>query len=131
MKFHHIGIFVKNLSNGKKELSKIVRIKKKSKIFIDRKLNVKVQFYYDHCQLCYELIAPHGKQNPVSAIIKSKKNILNHLAFKTKTFDKKVIELRNLGFAPLQEAKEAVAFNNKRVIFFLNNLNFIIELIED
>lgn len=131
MKFHHLGIFVKNLDFGEKELRHLVNIKKSTKIIKDKNLGIKVKFFYTEKNLCYELVAPYGENNPVSKVLESKKNTLNHIAFKTKNFNKKILEYRKLGYAPLQPALPAKAFGNKKVIFFLNHINLIIEIIEN
>ena len=70
MKFDHIGIFVKEIDYGQTELSKVIEIFKKSEIFHDTLLNVSVQFCYDKCGICYELVAPYGENNPVESVLK-------------------------------------------------------------
>ena len=52
MKFHHIGIFLPNIKSGETFFKKIFKIKRKSKIFLDRKLGVKVRFLYDDSGIC-------------------------------------------------------------------------------
>ncbi len=129
MKFHHIGIFVKNLKVGESFFSKNFNIKRVSKTITDKNLKVKVKFLYDYNNICYELVAPFGKKNPVDKVIKIKSRILNHIAYTTNHFDKKIQEMRKKNFAPISKPMIAKAFN-RRVIFFLTPLNFIIELIE-
>ena len=129
MKFHHIGIFVKNLKAGESFFSKNLNIKRASKTIIDKNLKVKVKFLYDYNNICYELVAPFGKKNPVDKVLKVKSRILNHIAYTSSNFDKSIKEMRKKNFAPLSKPMIAKAFN-KRVIFFLTPLNFIIELIE-
>ncbi len=129
-KFNHIGIFSKNIKFGENELKKIFNIKKTSKIFIDKNLGVKIKFLYDKDNICYEIVSPHGKKNPIDKALKEGKNILNHLAYKVKNFDKVIKNLRNQGFVPLMQPKKAKAFNS-RVIFFLSPLKVIIEIVEE
>ena len=62
MKFHHIGIFVKNLKVGESFFSKNFNIKRVSKTITDKNLKVKVKFLYDYNNICYELVAPFGKK---------------------------------------------------------------------
>ena len=87
-------------------------------------------FITDKDNIIYEIVAPYVKKNPVSKIIKQKKNILNNIAYKVKNFDNVILKLRSKGFAPLGRAQPALAFKNMRVCFFLTPLNFIIEVIE-
>lgn len=131
MKFNHIGIFVKSLTYGLKELRKIIKIKKKSKIIKDETLKVKLIFIFDENNLCYELIEPYGKNNPVSNSIKKKYNLLNHLAYESINFDKDVKKLIKNGFRPISKPMPAKAFKGKKVIFLINQLNYINEIIEN
>lgn len=131
MDFDHIGIFCKSLKIGRNYLSKIFDIKKKSKEFNDNLLSVKIQFLYDKKNIKYELIEPLGKKNPVDLSLRKNRNIINHVAYKTKSFQKEISRLRKTGCIPLDKPKPAVAFNGKKVIFFLTPLRFIIELIEN
>lgn len=131
MKFHHIGIFVSSLKKGEKFFIENIDIKKKGNTIIDKNLKVRVKFLYDNKNICYELIAPFGRKNPVSKILKQRYNIINHIAYKTKSFEKTIRLMRNKkNFAPISEPTFAKAFKS-RVIFFLTPLNFIVEIIED
>lgn len=130
MLFHHIGIFVKSISQGKKYLKNIIKIKKSSKIIYDKNLKVKVLFVYDVNNICYELVSGYGRNNPVDNTLKKKVNIINHIAYKTDKFEKIIRKFKANGELQITEPKKALAFNNKKVVFFLTNLNFIIEVIE-
>lgn len=131
MKFHHIGIFSNSLNQGKKIISSFLKPKNVSKVYYDKSLGVKVLFIKDTSNITYEIVCPFGKKNPVKQVLKDNKNILNHIAYKVKNFDKKIISLRKKGFAPLGKPARALAFKKKRVCFFLTPLNYIIEIIED
>ena len=87
MKLHHIGIFVKDINFGFSHLEKIIDIKNMSDIIYDGGLKVAVQFLYDADNICYELVAPFGVDNPVDGCLASGKNILNHLAFESINLD--------------------------------------------
>ena len=128
--FNHIGIFVKEIEFGINFFNKFLRISKKSNLFIDANMGVKVQFLYDKKNICYELVAPYKQPNPVSKVLKENKNILNHIAYQSDNFEADIKIIRNDGSIPLGIPVEAVAFNQARVIFFLTPLRFIIEVIE-
>ena len=131
MKFNHIGIFVKTLNEGREHISNVFNIKKLSQEFHDKSLKVSTQFITDKSDITYEIVAPFGTNNPVDKVLNKSKNILNHVAYTTNKFDKKIQKLRNCGCAPLGAAQKSLAFNYSKVIFFLTPLNFIIELIEE
>jgi hypothetical protein len=131
MKFDHIGFFVKDLNSSIKVFENFIDLKRKTKIFYEKSFNVKIQFIYDKKNICYELIAPYKKNNPVDTVLESKNNILNHVAYKSKKFDQDIKKLIKKKFTQLTKPKKVICFKNKKVIFFLSPLNFIIELIEE
>ena len=128
--FHHIGIFAKNIAEGKKFFQKIIKIKKQSKTYNDANLGVKVIFLYDKKNICYEIVAPFTKKNPVEKVLKSKNNLLNHIAYVSDDFTNDIKKFRSQGCAPITKVIKAKAFNNKNIIFFLTTLGFIMEIIE-
>jgi methylmalonyl-CoA/ethylmalonyl-CoA epimerase len=131
MKFDHIGIFVESLSFGRKKMQEIFEIDSCSKEFNDELMSVSVQFMYDTSGVCYEIVAPYGDNSPVKNVLTTKKNILNHVAYKVKNFDEIISKYIEMRCIPLGRISNAVAFNNARVIFFLTPLGMIIEFIED
>lgn len=131
MKFDHIGIFVKNLKFGRAKIRSFLDIVSMSKEIKDPLHRVIVQFLYDKNDICYELVAPYKKNNPVDQVIKSKKNIINHIAYKVKNFDKKINYLKKKNCILLGQIKPAVAFHNSRIAFFLTSIGIILEIIED
>ena len=131
MKFDHIGVFVKNINDGVLFFSKIITISQESKIYDDYNLGVSIKFLHDSDDICYELISPLTENNPVINSLNKKVNILNHLAYTSSDFSRDVIRIKNSGAIQITEISKAIAFNNKKVVFFLSPLNFIIELIDD
>ncbi|MDR3439929.1 VOC family protein [Telmatospirillum sp.] len=130
MEFDHIGIFVDDIERGQNTIGSFLPIVRHTEIFEDHLLRVKVQFLYDASGVCYELVAPFGEKNPVDVVLKTRKNVLNHVAYRAHDFDGTSTRLTEQGALPLGTARPAVAFGGRRVIFFFTPLNFIIELIE-
>ena len=131
MEFNHIGIFVKSIPQGRQFFEKTLIIKKKSKIIKDDNLKVKIQFLYDKNNICYELISGLGKNNPVDNTLKKNINIINHIAYRTNKFEQIIKSINAQGNLQISQPKIARAFRNKKVVFFLTKLGFIIELIEE
>ena len=131
MKFHHIGIFVNSIESGVNEMSKIYEIEHVGKTIVDKLIGVKIVFLKDSSGIDYELVAPFGDDSPVTGVLKRGHGFLNHLAYTTDQFDEQLLRLRSLGMILLGPAKRAVAFNGRRVVFFLTKLHYIIEIIED
>ena len=130
MKFHHFGIIVSDIKKASKNLKAILPIKKKTKIFTDKNWKVKVLFLLDSKNVTYEIIEPLGRSSPVYNALKKNINILNHIAYKSVNFEKDCKMLIKQGLFPLTKAMSAVAFKNKKVIFFYTKENFILEIIE-
>ena len=131
MIFNHIGIFVNDIELGKTFFNNLLEIRNYSEKIDDEKLGVSVLFLYDKKNICYEIVAPFSKSNPVENVLRSKKNVLNHIAYKTNAFFESIKNLENNGCRLISQPQEALAFNNSKIAFLLTPLNFIIELIED
>lgn len=131
MRFDHIGIFVDDLKRGEAALSAYFPICRGSPIFEDPLIKVKVQFLYDTSGICYELVAPFGDGNPVDMVLRTRKNVLNHVAYRASDFAGAAARLARDGAHMLGMPCPAVAFAGRRVVFFFTPLGFIIELIED
>ena len=131
MKFDHIGVFVKSLSVGRKYLTEIVQIKSWSDPINDEIQGVSVQFGYDESGICYELVAPNAKINPVDKLLSQGKNIINHVGYKVNNIENEILRLQNLNCILVSGPTPAIAFNNKKIAFLYTPLKFIIELIEN
>ena len=130
MKFDHIGIFVSSLETGRIHMEKIFDIKQWSNPVKDPIQGVFVQFGYDSLNICYELVAPAAKTNPVDKVLKNSKNILNHVAYKVKDINSEISRLRDNKCILISGPSPALAFDNNNIAFLYTPLKFIIELIE-
>lgn len=129
--FDHIGIIVPDLSIGEKEICNILPIVNRSKEYIDELIIVKIRFLTDRSGIKYELIAPLNDNSPLSSVLKTKKDVINHVAYKTDTFDEALVYFNKLGCFQLGQPTPAIAFNYKKVVFFITKLGAIIEIIEN
>lgn len=126
--FSHIGIFVKNIKKSEKYLSPFLLLNNKS-IVNDTRLKIKVKLYYDKKKICYEIVEPYGKKNPVSGFLKRGSNILNHLAYYTENFYGSIESLKKNKFTQISKINYSKIFKGK-IVFFLSPLNYIVEIIE-
>ncbi len=131
MRFDHIGIFVSDLQYGLEHLSSLIGVKNHSKVFSDSNHHVKVQFLYDSNNVCYEIVAPHGLKNPVDGLLKSRKNLLNHIAYKVTNIEETIANFKRNNCLQISTLMPSVAFNGAPVTFFLSPLGFVIELISE
>jgi len=130
MNFHHIGIVVTDLDEAVVSLKNTIDIVSTSETIEDPGILVYVQFLIDSNDICYELIAPMNESSPVAKAAHENRNNLHHLAYVTDNFDFEFSRLRGLGHIPLGKAQPAVAFQGKRVAFFLTDIHTIFELVE-
>lgn len=131
MIFDHIGLFVRDIDEGRRQLQALLPIESWTDTVEDAGMNVRVQFGRDRSGIRYELVAPLAEPNPVSGVLAAGKNILNHVAYRCGDLDATGAALRGQGAAPLGRPQPASAFGGRRVAFFLTPLRFIIELVED
>jgi methylmalonyl-CoA/ethylmalonyl-CoA epimerase len=131
MRFDHIGLFVSDLSHGRERLASLLPVVRFTDEIDDPLLRVRIQFCIDASGIRYELVAPLGEKNPVSNVLASGKNILNHVAYRVQPFEAAMDSVRQQGGIPLGAPAPAVAFGGAKVVFFLTSLRFILELIEE
>lgn len=130
MKIHHVGIFVKKISDFKKFFNRKVSITYSSKITLDKNLGVKIKFIkFKGSNQLFEIIEPYGKKNPVTPILKSKNNTINHLAFLSNSFQKDIDDLVTKNCYPISRIAESKFFKSN-IVFLMSPFNFIIELID-
>ena len=130
MRFHHLGIIVRDMSEGERYLESLLSTLEWSKIFKDPIQQVEVRFGLDHSGIQYELIVPTQESSPVWSTLQSRKNILNHVAYIVENLPVTAEKLRNSSHIPLGPPQPAVAFMESPIQFFLNPLGFVVELIE-
>ncbi|MGH7123540.1 MAG: VOC family protein [Stellaceae bacterium] len=131
MIFDHIGLFVRDIEIGRRQLSALLPITRWTEAVDDTLMKVRVQFGLDGSGIRYELVAPLGEPNPVARVLDEGRNILNHVAYRCADFESACAALRREGAAPLGRPQPAAAFDGARVAFYLTPLRFIVELVED
>jgi methylmalonyl-CoA/ethylmalonyl-CoA epimerase len=131
MIFDHVGLFVRDLAEGRRHLGNLLPIRSWTEAVEDPVIKVRVCFGVDAGGVRYELVAPFGDPNPVSQSLDAGKNLLNHVAYRTREFAAATERLRGAGAMPLGRPLPAAAFGGARVVFYLTPLRFVIELIED
>jgi len=127
----HLGLIVPDLTTGRTFLETALGITQWTPITDDPTLGVSVQFgATPGHQLAYELIAPFGEASPISNALRSGKHILNHLAYLTPNLEASGERLRSAGCYPTGDPLPALAYEGRRIQFWMSPLRFVIELIE-
>ena len=130
MKFHHIGIFVPSIDEGRRRIEAMFPIERSSEVFEDDALAVKVQFFWEESGICYEIVAPLGDKNPVSQLLTKRTNLLNHVAYLVTDMDAALRKMNEAGCLQITQPTPAVAFDLRPVCFLMTRLGFVVELIE-
>lgn len=130
MIFHHIGIFVPSIEEGRRQIEAMFPIERCSEVFNDNALAVKIQFLWDHSGICYEIVAPFGDKNPVSGLLAKRTNLLNHVAYLVTDMDEALRKMNETRCLQITPPTPAVAFDLRPVCFLMTRLGFIVELIE-
>lgn len=131
MNFDHVGIAVKDIEDYfNSTLRTVLGVSKLSEIVVDPIQNCKIAFATSSNGVRLELIEPLNDQSPVNQILQKKKGGLYHLCFISENFDDDVQKCISNKFIPLGKALPAIAFENRRVIFFSTPTFEIIELVE-
>ncbi|ENY71968.1 glyoxalase [Aeromonas diversa CDC 2478-85] len=130
MKLHHIGLVVAELDLGVTYCRESLGIERFSEPVHDPLQRVHIRFAYDAAGTCYELIAPAAEDSPVSQALRTRHNLLNHLAYEVEDIARSAEQLRGQRHLPLGPSQPAVAFGGAPVQFFLSPLGHIVELVQ-
>ncbi|HEH9395575.1 VOC family protein [Aeromonas salmonicida] len=131
MQFDHIGLVVPDLACGVTYCREVLGLSRFSVAVEDPLQRVWVQFVYDEHGLCYELVAPAGEESPVAQVLNTRRNVINHLAYRVTSLQESAERLREQRHLPLGSSQPAIAFGGAHVQFFLSPFGHIVELIEE
>jgi len=131
LELDHLGLIVSDLTTGRDFLTSTLGVTRWTPITDDPILHVSVQFGETRGHhLTYELIAPFGDASPITNALRTGKHILNHLAYLTPDLEASGNRLRASGCIPTGDPLPALAYEGRRIQFWMSPLRFIIELIE-
>ena len=128
MKIHHIGYLVKKLD---KAISAFVHLGYEM-------FQEKVFDEYRQTNLCFlkkdgyviELVSPVSKESVVYGLLKKLGNTAYHVCYETENIKEEMQNLEKDGYVLCSELHEAVAFQNRKVCFYINPYLGMIELLE-
>lgn len=129
-RFDHLGVAVKSLAKGRRSLETALGISEWTEEIADAVNGVRLQFGRDRAGVVYELLEPLGENSPVSEALRSKRALLNHVAYRVRDLDAALEQMRAGGAMPTSQPNPAIAYGGARIQFFVNGAGFIVELIE-
>tara|TARA_B100000035_G_scaffold94563_2_gene80085 strand:- start:5164 stop:5586 length:423 start_codon:yes stop_codon:yes gene_type:complete len=132
LNFHHLGILSESMEIGQKYLEDNLGVVDWGNIIEDERQGVLIKFGKIYkSNFFYELLTPLNEDSPIFNFLKKKINIMNHVAYSLKNFDKNIEIIKNNGSMQISKPVPAIAFNNLRIVFLVNKLGFITEFIEE
>lgn len=129
MKIDHIGYAVKRIEQALSSFEKLGF--SFESIIDDTNRNVKIAFgNKDGYRI--ELVAPLDKklESPVDQYLSNLMGTPYHICYKSSEFDTEIENLKQQGFKVIIEAKPAIAFGGKRVVFMMNIGFGLMEIVE-
>ena len=130
MRFDHIGFLTEDVDKEAEAFTRLFGPMQWSPKITDPLQDVIALFGRTGEGVVYELIQPLSDQSPISASLKSRKNIINHLCYRCEHLTAMSADLRDQGFFPVTEPKPGVAFAGHLVQFFYHPNGMLIEMIE-
>jgi methylmalonyl-CoA/ethylmalonyl-CoA epimerase len=131
MQFSHIGIAVESIEKYfLSVLQPVFKCKMTGEIVTDELQSSKIAFAETVDGTCIELVVPLNEDSPVAAILRNRRGGLYHLCFVADNFEADMEKCKANKFVMVSSPKPAIAFNNKRVVFFISPSNELIELLE-
>lgn len=128
MKFHHIGVAVKDI-NATASVYEQGGYKRSSSVF-DPIQNVNICWLTKEGMPTVELLAPVDEKSPVNKTLEKVGVSPYHCCYIVDNVEEAASELRKQKYIMVSKPAEAVAFCGSRVAFFFNKAVGLIELVE-
>lgn len=130
LRFDHLGLVVGEIDSGRDFLAGALGVQRWTEVITDPDLGVSVQFGLGDDGPCFELVAPLGDRSPVRGALRSRGNILNHVAYLTDRLQSQGERMRSMGCVAAGKPRPAVAYGGRMVQFWVSPLRFMVELVE-
>lgn len=128
LKTHHIGYLVKDIEKSKTEFSKLGYSEVSSAVHDEaRKITI---CFMRNTGSVIELVEPDEDCEFLKGLKKKIGVGAYHICYECDDFDNAMNEFCNEGYIVVQEPSQAVAINNRRVVFMFNPDVGLIELVE-
>lgn len=128
MKFHHIGVAVREL-DATASVYELGGYKRSSSIF-DSIQNVHICWLTKEGMPIVELLAPVDETSPVNKTLEKNGVTPYHTCYVVENIEEAVAQLRKQKYVMVSKPAEAVAFCGSRVCFLFNKNVGLIELVE-
>ncbi len=128
MNIHHVGYYVKDIDEARKEFLSLGYVKESGCIF-DEERKITVQFL-KNATYRLELVAPAEGCTLFPKSMKKMGATPYHICYECADMEKTVKECQEKGFMLVRSPSPAVAIANRRVAFLYSDAIGMIELVE-
>lgn len=129
MKVDHIGYAVKDINTARITFESLGF--KFGDLYNDTRRNILIQFG-NNGGYCIELVSPNGiGECPIDNVLKTCGSTPYHICYKTNNIENEIKVLERQKFKIIVPLAPAVAFGEKRVVFLMNRVIGIIEIVEE
>lgn len=131
MKLIHIGILVKDITEGIKHHEDLFGFRQLGEIVEDptQRVRVVLMGHSEDDPVKIELIAPLDADSPVTDLLK-KHQSLYHLCFEVPDIESAKIAVRKKGAIVISQPVEAPLFDERKICFLFTKDHYVIELVE-
>ena len=132
MKLSHVGIIVKDITEGIKNHEALYGYKQLSEIIEDptQKVRVVLMGYSNDDPVKIELISPMSEDSPVTDLLK-KRQAIYHLCYEVPDIEEAKIKARKNGAIVISKPVKAPLFDNRKICFLFTKDQYVIELVEN
>ena len=128
MKIHHIGYLVQNIEKAQAQFKEL-GFTESTQLFSDELRGIYIIFM-EKDGYVIELISPSKDDSIVSNLIKTHKNSPYHICYESFNIDDDMKFLKRNKYIKITALETAIAFDNKKVVFFLHPYLGMIEVVD-
>lgn len=129
LKIHHVGYLVKNIKRATTAFSDLGFVATSDLIDDDyRKIQI---LFMEKDGYTIELVCPTDKTTKIADLARRVGNSPYHICYICHNLEETEQSLKEAGYVLCDEAHEAVAFDNRRVCFYIHPFLGMIELLEE
>lgn len=129
LKIHHVGYIVKNMKRAQEQFLNLGFVSSSELINDDyRKIEI---IFMEKDGYCVELVCPTDKTTKIADMARRVGNSPYHICYTCKSLDEAASQLVENGYVLCDEAHEAIAFDNRKVCFYIHPFLGMVELLEE
>jgi len=131
-RLHHIGILVRDIGQSSERLVSRFGYRVESPVIEDARQTAFVQFLrLDGADHWTELVSPNGEASLLRGALERRNGATHHLCYEVQDIDAACRRLRAEAMAMVSPPVEAVAFGGRRIAWFVDRDQLLVELVED